>query len=49
MSDEIHQMFVSSRSADILDWVADVIGGFMGAFGFYRVTKPVDSVSISLN
>ncbi len=39
MSDEIHQMFVASRSADILDWLADTIGGVVGVYGYYRIKK----------
>ncbi len=30
MVDEIHQYFVPGRHASILDWVADLIGGFLG-------------------
>lgn len=28
--DEIHQYFVPGRYASILDWVADLVGGFLG-------------------
>lgn len=31
ISDEFHQMFVPQRSSDVLDVVADVIGGGLGA------------------
>lgn len=31
MSDEIHQAFVPGRSADILDVIADAVGGVLGA------------------
>jgi len=31
ISDEIHQYFVSSRTADILDMAANTAGSFMGA------------------
>ena len=30
-SDEIHQYFVPSRSAEFLDFAADAIGGILGA------------------
>lgn len=37
MSDEIHQHFVPSRTADILDFVADAIGSLCGTFiGAFR-------------
>jgi VanZ family protein len=31
--DEIHQHWIPGRSADPLDWVADTIGGGIGAWG----------------
>ena len=31
ISDEIHQYFVPSRTADIVDVAADIMGSFMGA------------------
>lgn len=30
-SDEIHQMFVEGRTPDVLDWLTDTIGAFIGA------------------
>jgi VanZ family protein len=30
-SDEIHQLFVSGRSADPLDWATDTVGALVGA------------------
>jgi VanZ family protein len=32
-SDEIHQWFVPERASDVLDLLADTIGGALGAFG----------------
>ena len=29
--DELHQLFVPGRSADVIDWMADTIGGMTGA------------------
>ena len=39
-SDEWHQMFTSLRSADVRDWLADTVGGTMGAvlYGFRRMS-----------
>jgi len=37
ISDEIHQHFVSSRTADIADVIADVAGAFMGAAGAHML------------
>ncbi|MGQ9798958.1 MAG: VanZ family protein [Ignavibacterium sp.] len=30
--DELHQLFVPGRSAEVLDWLADLIGGVSGNF-----------------
>jgi len=30
-SDEVHQAFVPGRSCDVLDWLADSLGGAVGA------------------
>ena len=38
-TDEIHQMFVTTRSADVKDWVADLLGSAAGTYAFYRITK----------
>jgi len=32
ISDELHQLFVSGRQADPVDWVLDTIGSTVGAF-----------------
>ena len=48
MSDEVHQMFVASRSADIMDWIADVVGGSAGIYGFYWITKPPNTDAAAL-
>jgi len=37
LSDEIHQYFVPERSADPLDWVADAVGGALGAVIYQRL------------
>jgi VanZ family protein len=37
LSDEIHQYFVPQRSADPLDWLADAIGGALGAVIYQRL------------
>lgn len=36
-SDELHQLFTPGRSAEVLDWVADTAGSFLGAWGATRV------------
>ena len=41
-SDEVHQAFVPGRSADILDFVADTLGGATGAL-FYALGERVVS------
>ena len=37
-SDELHQLFVAGRSCDALDWIADSVGGTLGAMAcfFFR-------------
>lgn len=47
-ADEIHQLFTPGRSgADVFDWLADVCGGFAGAWIFLSlyglVTRTTDS------
>jgi VanZ family protein len=37
LSDEIHQYFVPGRSADTLDWLADALGGILGAVIYQRL------------
>jgi VanZ family protein len=36
-SDEVHQAFVAARSADVVDWLADVAGGAGGAGLYLRL------------
>jgi VanZ family protein len=38
-SDEVHQMFTPGRSPDALDWVADTVGGGLGALAFLIVKR----------
>jgi VanZ family protein len=41
--DEIHQMLIPGRTADIFDWIADSLGGSIGIFCtflFIRMAKP---------
>jgi VanZ family protein len=45
LCDEVHQMFVPGRSADVLDWVADLTGGILavllwGLVAFWLQKKP---------
>lgn len=35
VTDEIHQMYVPGREASVADWLADAVGGFLGALLFY--------------
>lgn len=39
-SDEVHQSFVAARSADIFDWLADIVGGGLGAGLYLRFRRP---------
>jgi len=38
-SDEFHQIFVSTREASILDWLADIAGGACGALGIVILSR----------
>jgi len=37
LSDEVHQYFVPARSADLFDWMADILGGVLGAVIYQRL------------
>ena len=37
--DEVHQIFVPGRSAEILDWAADLIGACLGVYIVYLMIK----------
>ncbi len=39
LSDEIHQLFVHARNADIYDWIADMLGGGIGIIVFKKVVQ----------
>ncbi len=36
-SDEIHQIFTPGRTPDVLDWLTDTIGAFVGSYIFLKV------------
>jgi VanZ family protein len=38
--DEFHQSFVPGRAVELLDVVADVTGGLLGALVVWRLTRP---------
>ena len=46
ISDEIHQVFVPFREVSLVDWVADTIGGAIGAGVMSRILslRPMNSV-----
>ena len=39
LTDEVHQVFVPSREASSLDWIADTVGAVIGSFGWSHLTK----------
>ena len=39
VSDELHQLFVAGRSADIADWIADVTGACLGCLAYQRFLR----------
>jgi VanZ family protein len=36
LSDEVHQNFVPGRDCSVWDWLADTIGGWMGAYLYLK-------------
>jgi len=46
--DEVHQYFVPGRSADILDWVADILGGAFGAAIVLIFVRILESRKVSI-
>lgn len=38
-TDEVHQAFVPGRDADVMDWLADVIGIFISGYVYYILWK----------
>lgn len=39
LSDEIHQLYVPGRSSSGVDLLADTVGGFIGAFIYFKWNK----------
>jgi VanZ family protein len=46
-SDEIHQLFVSKRSCDIWDWVADSVGSLVVIVFLYRIYIKSNGLKVS--
>jgi VanZ family protein len=44
ISDEIHQYFVPSRSADVFDVLADMIGGCLGVLAYFLLVNKYDTL-----
>jgi len=49
ISDEIHQYFVPSRHADVMDVIANTIGSICGVYLFYRWKNQKEPVQHSRN
>ncbi len=47
ITDEIHQAFVPLRESSWLDWVADTLGGMIGAVGAKRVMERDSRLAVS--
>jgi len=43
ISDEIHQHFVPYRDADVMDVLADTIGGIMGVYIYQRFAGKISA------
>ncbi len=46
--DEIHQIFVPNRSAEFLDWVADVLGTLLGVIVVKIIIKNLKQKHVSI-
>ena len=46
-SDEVHQMFVPSRTPELLDLVADAAGSVVGAGGLAVVARVIDRADLA--
>ena len=44
MSDEIHQYFVPYRDADLMDVLADMLGGLMGVYIYQAIAGKTSAV-----
>ena len=43
ISDEIHQYFVPHRDADLMDVLADMLGGIMGVYIYQAITRKISA------
>lgn len=41
-ADELHQLFLPGRSADLDDWAADTVGAILGAFAWARFVRYIN-------
>jgi VanZ family protein len=37
--DELHQMLIPGRSAELLDWIADILGALAGVIAVYFISR----------
>ena len=43
LTDEFHQSFVANRDASLFDWLADVLGSFLGALAASLVKRKTEA------
>lgn len=43
ITDELHQGFVANRDANLFDWLADALGGFLGALAASLVKRKTEA------
>lgn len=43
MLDEVHQIFIPNRSAELLDWLADFSGSLLGAIIVFYIIKQINT------
>jgi len=44
--DEIHQAFIPGRSAEVLDWIANLLGLILGIYAAYRLIRKSEALNL---
>jgi len=44
--DEIHQAFIPGRSAEVLDWIANLLGLILGIYAAFRLIRKSEALNL---